>query len=50
MNITFYGPCTNKTANKEGVSFSIDGTISILVGAGSGVVRQILRSNYRYDL
>ncbi len=44
MNITFYGTCANQTASKEGVSFSIDGTTSILVDAGPGVVRQILRS------
>ncbi len=44
MKITFLGICANQTATYEGVSFIVDTDVSILVDAGPGVVRQILRA------
>jgi len=45
MRVTFLGMCANQTATHEAVSFIVDaGDYSILIDAGPGVVRQILRA------
>jgi len=45
MKVTILGICANQTDTNEGVSLLIETDIRILVDAGPGVVRQILRAN-----
>jgi ribonuclease Z len=44
MKVTILGNCANQTATNEGVAFIVDADEPILVDAGPGVVRQILRA------
>lgn len=44
MRITVLGICANQNATHEGVSFIVDTDECILVDAGPGVVKQILRA------